>query len=110
MEEGAHASPERRSTIRATLHMRVRAGNERLFEQAWREAAVAIGKTPGNLGQALLRDSSDPASYAIASDWDSPEAFRRFQVSGERDVLTASLRALRESARMEVHEIISHIE
>jgi heme-degrading monooxygenase HmoA len=96
--------------IHASLHMRVREGNGPRFEQAWRQIARAVQNMPGNLRQALLRDSSDPRSYVIASDWDSPESFHRFEVSPEQDRLTAPLRELRESARKEVYEIVDQTE
>lgn len=96
--------------IRATLTMQVRAGHEEEFEQAWREVAAQTRLVPGNLRQALLRDPERSGSFVITSDWQSREAFGRFERSPEQDVLTARLRALRESANMTISELIVHIE
>ncbi|WP_433429232.1 antibiotic biosynthesis monooxygenase family protein [Nonomuraea sp. CA-141351] len=95
--------------IRAHLRMRVKPGKERAFEKAWWKVALATSYNPGNLGQALLRDT-EPSSFVITSDWISVEAFRAFERSPEQDALTAPLRDLRESAEMCVYEIVHHVE
>ncbi|HXG12480.1 MAG TPA: antibiotic biosynthesis monooxygenase family protein [Gemmataceae bacterium] len=96
--------------LRATLYMKVKAGREADFEQAWRTIAEQARRAPGNLRQTLLRDPADPSSFVVTSDWESEEAFRRFERSPEQDALTAPLRELRESARMVVNPIVAHIE
>lgn len=96
--------------IRATLYMKVKAGREDEFEQAWRGVAVRTRLVPGNIRQALLRDPADPTGFVITSDWESREAFGRFERSKEQDMLTAPLRELRESAKMTIYEIVAHIE
>ena len=96
--------------VRATLYMKVKAGREDELEPAWRKIAERVRREPGNVRQELLRDPQDPASFAISSDWESREAFTRFERSEEQDELTAPLRELRESASMTVHEIVEHVE
>jgi heme-degrading monooxygenase HmoA len=96
--------------VRATLTMKVRAGRERDFEQAWRVIAEQVRQTPGNLRQALLRDPGDPSTFVLTTDWESREAFGRFERSPEQDELTAPLRELRESARMTIYELVAHVE
>ncbi len=96
--------------IRATLYMKVRAGREAEFEQAWRAVAEQTRQVPGNIRQALLRDPADPTSFVITSDWESREAFGAFERSTEQDALTAPLRELRESARMMLHELVLHVD
>lgn len=96
--------------IRATLTMKVKAGGEDAFEQAWRTVAAKTQQTPGNLRQTLLRDPKDQSLFVITSDWESLDAFRRFERSPEQDELTAPLRALRESASMSVHQLVVHLE
>src|SRR5437588_7335835 len=96
--------------IRATLSMKVKPGREGEFEQAWRRIAEQVRRVPGNLRQALLRDPNDASSFVLTTDWESQEAFGRFERSEEQDVLTAPLRELRESARMTIHQLLSHIE
>ena len=90
--------------------MKVKAGRGEEFEQAWRQIADEVRKAPGNMRQALTRDADDPDSFVVTSDWDSRETFHQFETSPEQDELTAPLRDLRESARMTVHELVTHIE
>ena len=96
--------------VRATLYMKVKAGQEGAFEQAWRRIADQVRLAPGNLRQALLRDPEDPASFVVTSDWESRAAFTSFERSPEQDALTAPMRDMRESGRMTVHELLTHIE
>jgi heme-degrading monooxygenase HmoA len=96
--------------VRATLYMKVRAGLGAEFERAWQAVADRARLAPGNLRQALLRDPEDPTSFVVTSDWESREAFGRFERSPEQDALTAPLRDLRESARMTIHDLLSHVE
>lgn len=95
--------------IRATLRMWVRAGREDEFEDAWRKVASAASRVPGNLRQSLLR-GDDPREFVITTDWTDRASFSAFERSEEQDVLTAPLRGLRESARMEVAEVLVHFE
>ena len=96
--------------VRATLQMRVKEGREGDFERAWREIAKDVRGAPGSIRQALLRDLDDPRSFVVTSDWESREAFTRFEQSPEQDRLTAPLRELRESGQMTVHDLVVHIE
>jgi heme-degrading monooxygenase HmoA len=96
--------------VRATLYMKVRAGRGDDFERAWRRIADEVRKAPGNLRQGLSRDPDDPDSFVVTSDWESREAFHEFERSPEQDELTAPLRELRDTARMTVHELVTHIE
>jgi heme-degrading monooxygenase HmoA len=96
--------------VRATLYMKVKAGRGADFEDAWHKIAEEVRKAPGNVRQTLSRDPDDPDSFVVASDWEDREAFGRFERSPEQDELTAPLRELRESARMTVHEVVTHIE
>jgi heme-degrading monooxygenase HmoA len=96
--------------IRATLNMKVKEGREDDFERAWREIAQEVRRAPGNIRQALLRDSSDARSFVVTSDWENRDAFTQFERSPEQDRLTAPLRELRESGEMAVHELVVHIE
>lgn len=90
--------------------MKVKAGSGDEFERAWRAIAEEVRKAPGNVRQALTRDPDDRDSFVVTSDWDSREAFHAFETSPEQDDLTAPLRDLRDSARMTVHELVTHIE
>jgi heme-degrading monooxygenase HmoA len=96
--------------VRATLRLTVRPGRERELEQTWAAIAAEVRRAPGNLRQALLREPGDAGVFVITSDWESADAFRAFERSPEQDVLTAPLRALRESASITVHELVVHLE
>jgi heme-degrading monooxygenase HmoA len=96
--------------VRTSLYMKVKAGRGEDFEQAWRKIAEEVKHAPGNVRQALTRDPEDADSFVVTSDWESREAFSKFETSPEQDDLTAPLRDLRESARMTVHELVIHID
>jgi len=96
--------------IRATLSIKVKAGREAEFERVWRTIAVRVRAEPGNIRQTLLRDPAGPSDYVIDSDWESREAFTRFERSPAQDELTAPIRELRASASMTVREIVTHFE
>lgn len=96
--------------VRATLEMQVKQGRADDFEAAWRAIADQVRRAPGNVRQALMRDPEDSHAFVVTSDWESREAFTRFERSPEQDDLTAPLRELRESGRMKVHELVTHIE
>jgi heme-degrading monooxygenase HmoA len=92
--------------LRAILYMKVKSDRVDEFIQAWRKVAAYVQHMPGNLHQALLRDPQDDAGFIISSDWESKEAFHAFERSSEQDMLTASLRDMRLSARMETYDVI----
>jgi quinol monooxygenase YgiN len=96
--------------VRATLYMKVKDGRGGDFEREWRAIAEEVRKAPGNLRQALTRDPDDPDSFVVTSDWSDREVFGEFERSPEQDELTAPLRDLRASARMTVHELVTHVE
>jgi heme-degrading monooxygenase HmoA len=96
--------------IRATLSIKVKAGREAEFERVWRTVAERVRGEPGNIRQTLLRDPADPSDFVIASDWESREAFTRFERSAAQDELTAPIRELRVSGSMSVREIVVHLE
>ena len=96
--------------VRATLYMKVKDGRGADFEREWRAIAEQVRKEPGSVRQALARDTDDPDSFVVTSDWSDREAFGRFEKSPEQDDLTAPLRELRATARMTVHDLVVHIE
>ncbi len=96
--------------VRAVLQIKVTAGREAEFQQAWREIAEQVRLQPGSLRQALMRDPDNPSTFVIASDWSSRETFHEFERSKEQDELTAPLRDLRESARMTIQDVLEYVE
>jgi heme-degrading monooxygenase HmoA len=96
--------------IRATLHLKIRAGRELEFRRAWTDVATEVSRLPGNLRQSLTNSERDPSTFTITSDWVDEDSFRAFERSAEQDALTAKLRALRESASMTVDDLVAHID
>ena len=96
--------------VRATLQMKVKPGKAGEFEAAWHKIAEAVRQTPGNLRQTLLTDVDDPETFVVMSDWESRDAFTRFERSPEQDDLTAPLRELRESGTMTMLDLVADIE
>jgi heme-degrading monooxygenase HmoA len=96
--------------VRVTLNMRVVPGCGTEFERAWGDVALLAERTTGHLRQALLRDRDDPSSFVITSDWESREAFERFERSPEQDALVSTLVRLRESVQMQVHDLLVHVD
>jgi len=96
--------------IRATLTLKIRPGHELEFQRAWQDVAAEVRRLPGSLRQALTRNERDPSAFTITSDWADEDSFRAFECSPEQDELTATLRALRESACMRVDDLVAHLE
>jgi len=98
--------------IRAVLTCTVRPEDAAAFEQAWASAAAWVRHRPGCLRQMLCRsDGTAPEAsptYVITSDWVDAATFHAFEKSPEQDDVTARIRSLRESARMELTTIVDH--
>lgn len=92
--------------IRAILHMKVRPGAEEEFVRAFSAIAETVRDHPGSVRQTLVRDPEDPRSFVVMTDWVSRDAFTGFEQSAAQDELTAPLRALRESSRMAVYDVV----
>ncbi|NIH88269.1 putative quinol monooxygenase [Amycolatopsis granulosa] len=93
-------------TVRTVLAMRARAGCEQRFEAAWLSAAEEIGRLDGCLRQDLVRDTDDPRSYLIISDWADRELLEAFGRSEHRDRMMRVVRELRESARRQTYQVL----
>jgi len=96
--------------VRVTLYLKIRPGQELAFQRAWRDVAVEVRRLPGCLRQALTCNERDPSAFTITSDWADEDSFRAFESSPEQDALTATLRALRESASMTVDDLVAHLD
>ncbi len=95
--------------IRATISMKVKPGRQVDFEAAWHKIADHVRLDPANLRQALLRDPRDATVYVITSDWESADAFHRFEVSHRQDALVSPLAQLRESASLVIYDIVEYV-
>ncbi|WP_342769902.1 antibiotic biosynthesis monooxygenase [Thermomonospora umbrina] len=100
------------------LTMTVRSEDATTFEAAWARAADWAGTRPGCLRQTLALSPSRPSgtvagtelTYQITSDWSDADRFHAFERSPEQDEVTAGLRMLRTSVRMELWKIVDHQE
>jgi heme-degrading monooxygenase HmoA len=99
-----------KTMVRATLTMKVKSGKEPDFERAWHEVAERARQVPGNLRQTLMRDPDDQSTFVITTEWESRDAYKRFEVSPQQDELTAPLRALRETASQVIYDIVADVE
>jgi 2-polyprenyl-6-methoxyphenol hydroxylase-like FAD-dependent oxidoreductase/heme-degrading monooxygenase HmoA len=96
----------RGATVRTVLRMRAKEGSETEFEAAWRQAAAAISRVPGNVRQELTRDLDDPRVFLITSDWVDRAAVDAFGRSEARETLTSALRDLRDDAARSTYELL----
>jgi heme-degrading monooxygenase HmoA len=93
--------------VRAVLTFGVLAEDAERFEGEWRRVAAAAAGQPGCVGQSLCRYDDNGLRYVISSDWVDLAAFRAFERSPEQDALTAGLRRLRQSARMQIMVLVA---
>ncbi|MEV4113915.1 antibiotic biosynthesis monooxygenase family protein [Nonomuraea sp. NPDC049695] len=95
--------------LRAVLTFTVGQGDAEEFEDAWGKVADWARAWPGCIRQTLSRATGGDDGeivYVITSDWSDDAAFRSFERSKEQDVVTADLRRLRRSARMELQAVV----
>ena len=104
-------APSAAGPVRAMLTMEVPSEAAQQFEREWARVARWAAGQQGCIRQTLSRvdEPGDPV-YMLISDWSGLPAFRRFERSPRQDEVTAGLRALRISARMEVAAIVEHRE
>jgi heme-degrading monooxygenase HmoA len=96
--------------VRAVLTMTVPAENADNFEREWTRVAHWIAHQDGCLRQTLSRSAEPEAMYIITSDWTDLPTYQRFERSAGQDNMTAALRALRSTARMEILTVVAHRE
>jgi len=62
-------------SIRVMVFARIKPGEEAGFEAAYAEVTRKVKGTPGHIHDELLRDTHEPSSYILLSEWESREAF-----------------------------------
>jgi heme-degrading monooxygenase HmoA len=60
---------------RVMVFAKIKPGEEAAFEAAYQEVTRKVKGTPGHLRDELLRDTSEPGSYILLSEWESKEVF-----------------------------------
>ncbi|MFG2813239.1 antibiotic biosynthesis monooxygenase family protein [Streptomyces sp. NPDC004673] len=58
---------------------RVQEKDQEAFEEAYRQVTAVVKGTPGHLRDELLRDAEEPGRYILLAEWESEEAFRRWE-------------------------------
>jgi quinol monooxygenase YgiN len=96
--------------VRTVLAMRTREGCEQQFESEWLSAAEQIRTLDGCLHQDLVRDTDDPRSYLVISDWADRERLDAFGRSVHRDRLLQVIRELRESAQRHTYQVLHSVQ
>ena len=62
--------------IRVIYHFKVKAGEEKNFEEAWQKVTETIrGKCSGTHGSSLLRSAEDSSKYYGVARWESDDAW-----------------------------------
>ncbi|MER7751184.1 antibiotic biosynthesis monooxygenase family protein [Kitasatospora sp. NPDC097643] len=95
--------------FRVMLRMEIKPGSEEAFEQEWRKGTDAVTGHPANLGQWLAKDSAEPGTYWITSDWLDEPRFRAFENSATHLEHRAKLHPFRSGGSFHTMEIVGHI-
>jgi heme-degrading monooxygenase HmoA len=66
-------------TVRIMVHATIKEEHRQAFEEAYRQVTATVRGTPGHLRDQLLRDTDDPARYTLLAEWESEDAFRRWE-------------------------------
>ena len=61
--------------IRVMVFAKIKPGEEKAFEAAYAEVTRKVKGTEGHLRDELLRNTKEPSSYILLSEWESKEKF-----------------------------------
>jgi heme-degrading monooxygenase HmoA len=92
--------------FRVMLTMQIRPGMEHEFEQTWHRVGGTIVQHPANLGHWLSRDSTNPSTYYVVSDWADEPRFREFEHSAEHVEHRTKLHPYRSGGSMVTMDIV----
>ncbi|MDH6579772.1 antibiotic biosynthesis monooxygenase [Kitasatospora sp. MAP5-34] len=96
-------------TFRVILRMEVKPGSETDFVTEWHRGTDAVTGHHANLGQWLTRDTAQPGTYWITSDWLDEPGFRSFEDSPAHLEHRARLHPYRSGGSFHTMELIAHI-
>jgi heme oxygenase (mycobilin-producing) len=65
--------------IRVMVFAKIKPGEEKAFESAFAEVTRKVKGTPGHRRDELLRNTKDPNSYVLLSEWESREKFLEWE-------------------------------
>src|SRR5262245_9111678 len=95
--------------FRVVLTMQVHPGREAEFEETWYAASGAVTGQPANLAHWLARDTREPSTYVITSDWVDEEQFRAYEGSPEHIAHREQLHPLRASGAMATYHVVRQL-
>ena len=77
----------------------VHAGQQAVFEAAWREIGPTLARQPGYRSHRFGRQAEDDTRYVLEVDWDSLSAHQAFMAHADFEPFVAAFRhLLREQA------------
>jgi heme-degrading monooxygenase HmoA len=62
-------------TVRVMVHTIIDPANCEAFEEAFLKVSEAVHGTPGHIGDELIRDTSEEATYVLLAEWETEQAF-----------------------------------
>jgi len=65
--------------IRVMVFAKIKEGEQEQFEAAYAEVTRKVKGTPGHRRDELLRNTREPGSYVLLSEWDSKERFLEWE-------------------------------
>jgi heme-degrading monooxygenase HmoA len=66
-------------SYRIMVRSRPKEADREAFEKAFQQVSETVRGTPGHVRDELLRDTEDDSLYLLYAEWDSEEAFRRWE-------------------------------
>lgn len=77
---------------RVMVFARVDEQRSAAFEAAYTEVTRTVAGTPGHIRDELLKDTDDPGSYVLLSEWESTEHFLAWENAPVHRELTVPMR------------------
>ncbi|MBA9005524.1 MULTISPECIES: antibiotic biosynthesis monooxygenase family protein [Thermomonospora] len=87
------------SRLRVLLYATAPEDDPGAVERAYHEISKALAGTPGLLGNELLGSTTEPGSFIVMSEWESPEAFTAWEQGAGHRGTTAPLRPYQDRRR-----------
>ena len=98
--------------IRVLYRFKVKEGQEKIFEDAWREITEVIkGKSGGTHGSVLVRGTEDRQLYCGVARWDTIDAWHQMRQSDVPNLEeTERLMSAAQLLSMEITEEVMNID
>lgn len=79
-------------TVRVMVFAKIKSGEQAAFEAAFAEVTRKVKGTPGHIKDELLRDTNNPDSYILLSEWESKAAFLAWEDASIHKQTTTPMR------------------